>query len=156
VSPKTAPYGRGNHHSPLTSSRRDREDDSKGLARKIGKLPIVAPITASYEQALIARGIWDKRRVWYRSQKEHWIGWLSQYDGPGAYNRKTWKGRSAEFTYNHVRCPPMLLWLAEATGVPKKDVLAAKRSALKASQNLGGQSAALRRAIPWAIVEQLL
>jgi hypothetical protein len=87
----------------------------KGFARKIGKLRGTAPITASYERALIARGIWDNHGVWYTSQKEHWIGWLSQYDGPGAYNRKTWKGRSAEFAYNHVRCPPMcyglLRWL---------------------------------------------
>jgi hypothetical protein len=124
----------------------------KGFARKIGKLRGTAPITASYERALIARGIWDNHGVWYTSQKEHWIGWLSQYDGPGAYNRKTWKGRSAEFAYNHVRCPPMLLWLAEMAGVPKKNVLAARRSALEAPRNLGSQCAALREAIPWAVV----
>jgi hypothetical protein len=128
----------------------------KGLARKIGRLRVEAPVTASYQRTLIARGVWDDRGVWYTSQKEHWIGWLLQYDGPGAYNRKRWKGRSAEFAYNHVRCPPMLLWLAEAAGVPKKKVLAAKRSALKAPQNLSGQSAALRKAIPWPIIEQCI
>jgi hypothetical protein len=128
----------------------------KGLARKIGKLRVTAPIIASYERALIARGIWDNHGVWYTSQQEHWIGWLSQYEGPGAYNRKSWKGRSAEFAYNHVRCPPMLLWLAEMAGVSKKNVLAARRSALKAPRNLGSQCAALREAIPWALVESSL
>ena len=22
---------------------------------------------------------------WYKKQKEHWLGWLSEYDGLGAY-----------------------------------------------------------------------
>ena len=25
--------------------------------------------------------------VWYPNQKEHWLGWLREYDGPGAYDR---------------------------------------------------------------------
>ena len=29
----------------------------------------------------------DRDGVWYRTQKEHWLGWLSQYEGPGAYGR---------------------------------------------------------------------
>jgi hypothetical protein len=128
----------------------------KGLARKIRKLRVTAPITAGYERALIALGIWDNHSVWYKSQKQHWSGWLSQYDGPGAYNRKTWKGRSAEFAYNHVRCPPMLLWLAESVGISRKTLLAARRSALKAPRNLGSQCAALRSAIPWALIEASL
>src|SRR5580704_12913912 len=102
----------------------------RGLARKIKKFPAVVPITASYERSLVARGVWDSEGVWYESQKEHWIGWLSEYDGPGAYGRKRGRGRSAEFVYNHIGCPPMLLWLAEAAGVSKTRVLAAKRSAL--------------------------
>jgi len=128
----------------------------KRLAHKIRNLPVKAPITASYERVLIARNIWDDDGVWYTSQKEHWVEWLLEYDGPGAYNRKTSKGRSAELAYNHVRCPPMLLWLAEAAGVSKKQVLAAKRSALKARRNLGSQCAALRGAIPWSEIEGLL
>ena len=31
------------------------------------------------------RGTWG---TWYRSQEEHWRGWLADYDGPGYYNRK--------------------------------------------------------------------
>jgi hypothetical protein len=54
----------------------------RGLARKIRKLPTRPPITASYERALVARGIWNADGVWYTSQQEHWLGWLSEYGGP--------------------------------------------------------------------------
>jgi hypothetical protein len=31
----------------------------------------------------------DRPGKWYRTQQEHWLGWLGEYDGPGAYDRKT-------------------------------------------------------------------
>lgn len=36
----------------------------KSLSRKIKKLRIRAPITASYERALMARGVWSNEGVW--------------------------------------------------------------------------------------------
>jgi hypothetical protein len=126
------------------------------LRRKISKLRIAAPVTENYGQALIARGIWGTKDVWYSSQKEHWMGWLSEYDGPGAYGRKSWSGRTAEFVYNHINCPPMVLWLAEAAGVPKKDLLAAKRSALSGRQNRASHCALIRKAVPWSAIEERL
>jgi hypothetical protein len=125
----------------------------RGLARKIKILQAARPITASYERTLEIRGIWKSEGVWYRSQKEHWLGWLSEYDGPGAYGRKTQRGRSARFVYNHINCPPMLLWLAEATGVRRATVLAAKRSALATGRTRGAHCARIRKVIPWQIVE---
>jgi hypothetical protein len=122
------------------------------LRRKIGKLPPDVPITASYERALIARGILNNEGVWYTSQKQHWQGWLSQYNTPGAYNRKRWTGRSAEFAYNHIGCPPMLLWLAEAAGLPRSQILATKRAALSARRNRATHCAVIRKAIPWAAI----
>ena len=126
------------------------------LLRKIKTLPVKAPITASYGRALIARGVWDDEGVWYTSQKEHWLGWLSEYDGPGAYDRKSWTGRSAQFVYNHIGCPPMLLWLAEAAGVSRTKVLAAKRSALSARGNRATHCAKIRAVIPWPVIEERL
>jgi hypothetical protein len=64
----------------------------------------------------------------------------------------TRSGRAAEFVYNHTNCPPMLLWLAEAAGVSKRDVLAAMRIALLARRNRGTHCAVIRRAIPWSII----
>lgn len=128
----------------------------KALRRKIRKLPNEAQITAAYERVLIARGIWSSEGVWYTSQQEHWLGWLSEYDGPGAYRRKRWLGRSAEFVYNHIGCPPMLLWLAEAAGVSRREVLATKRSALAARRNRATHCAVIRKAIPWPAIEERL
>ena len=92
----------------------------KSLSRKIKGLRVSAPITASYERALMTRGVWSNQGVWYITQKEHWLGWLSQYDGPGAYGRKTRSGRSAEFVYNHINCPPMLLVGGSGRGIETK------------------------------------
>jgi hypothetical protein len=128
----------------------------KSLRTRIGKLRIAAPVTESYGKALIAREIWSDKEVWYSSQKEHWMGWLSEYDGPGAYGRKNWNGRTAEFAYNHIGNPSMLLWLAEAAGVPKKNLLAAKRSALSGRRNRTSHCALIRKAIPWSVIEEQL
>src|SRR6202158_4856670 len=128
----------------------------KSLRTRISKLRIAARVMESYAKALNEREIWSDKDVWYSSQKEHWMGWLSEYDGPGAYGRKTWSGRTAEFVYNHIGCPPMVLWLAEAAGVPKKEILAAKRSALSGGRNRGSHCALIRKAIPWSAIEERL
>jgi hypothetical protein len=128
----------------------------KLLSRKIKKLKAKPPITTGYERALAFRGVWNNGGVWYTSQKEHWLGWLSEYDGPGAYSRKKWKGRSAEFVYNHIGCPPMVLWLAEAAGVSKATVQAAKRAALSARRSRATHCAVIRKCIPWSVIEEKL
>jgi hypothetical protein len=125
------------------------------LSRKIRKLPEFPSITADFELALKRRGAWGKKPVWYTSQKQHWLGWLSEYHGQGAYGRKYQDG-SAEFAYNHIVCPPVVLWLGEAAGVPKARVIKAKQAALAAASVLAAQSAAIRRTIPWALIEKRL
>jgi hypothetical protein len=119
------------------------------LATRIRKLREKVPIATDFEDALRRN---RSKRVWYTSQKQHWLGWLSEYSGPGYYGRKN-SCRSAEFVYNHIVCPPMVLWLAEASGVPKVKVADAKRAALSSSPQLQAQSAAIRRIIPWEMIE---
>lgn len=68
------------------------------------------------------------RMKWCLTQHEHWIGWLSEYDGPGA------NGRDALATRCEVRVQPqcepeMLLYLAAATGVDTKKFSAASEAA---------------------------
>jgi hypothetical protein len=128
----------------------------RGLRRKIKLLKKRLPITTAFERALTKQGIWSADGVWYKSQKEHWLGWLSEYDGPGFYNRKVNGDRSAEYSYNHIVCPPMVLWLAEASGVEKSLVTVAKRTALKAPASLPSMSAAIRKVVTWAIIERAL
>lgn len=129
-----------------------RQISTATLMRKIARLPPVLPVTARFERALTKQGSWSREGVWYRSQKQHWTGWLSEYQSPGAYGRKGGDNRDAEFTYNHIVCPPMLLWLAEASGVPQDVLSRAVRDALAASPSLPSKCAAVRRNVPWSSI----
>src|ERR1035438_7108689 len=106
----------------------------RALRAKICKLDAQQPTTTSFELALEKIGVWKRSRVWYSTQKEHWLGWLREYNGPGYYDRKRWE-RTAEFVYNHIVCSPMVLWLGEASGVSAAKVRAAKKAALAAKPN---------------------
>jgi hypothetical protein len=129
-----------------------------GLARKIARLQEAAAITSSFEIQLFERGIWDyaRERRKYSSQKEHWIGWLSEYGTAGRYNRKNKRVRSAEVVYKRIGCPPMLLWLCEASKVTRRQVHSAMRAALTAGPNYRQQCAAIRAIVPWPDVESAL
>lgn len=100
------------------------------------------------------RRVYDAN-VWYRSQKEHWLGWLGSYDGPGGYGRKVHSGRDARFVYNHVVNPQMLFWLVEASGVESAFVDKA-REYEQAGPSLMSQSAWIRRHVKWETVEAAL
>src|SRR5579885_2598168 len=125
------------------------------LARKISSFAARPPITTDFESKLQVEGRWSRTGFWYGSQKQHWRGWLSGYHGPGFYKRKKW-GRDAKYAYNHLLCPPIVLWLAEASGVPKQTVMRAMKSALSASPSLASQCAAIRKVVPWEILEKRL
>lgn len=111
-----------------------------GIARfrqAIGRLPADDPVV-------------DPKK-WYATQKQHWIGWLGEYHGPGFYGRKAGSRRDAEFAYNHIVEPKMLLWLVAAAGVESALVDRARRAA-KRSSTLAGKAAAVRRHVPWPLV----
>jgi hypothetical protein len=128
------------------------------LARRIKKYSERAPITRSFEIELTARGLWDPEREKkkYPSQKMHWLGWLSEYGGAGAFNRKNRGVRSAEIVYNRIVCPPMVLWLTETAGVPKRQVKLAMQSALFVAPSFARQCAAMRKIISWSTLEGYL
>lgn len=94
--------------------------------------------------------------AWYRSQKEHWLGWLATYTGPGVYGRTPRNDRTAQFVYNRIQCAPMLFWLAEATGVPQGPLGRAYGAVRAASKHPASQCRALRRVIPWEMVAEHL
>lgn len=117
--------------------------------------------SASIRDLLVAIGrlredepVHDARK-WYRTQKEHWLGWLSEYNGPGAYKRKVTAGRDARFAYNHIVEPKMLVYLAEASGVPQAQAVAA-REVLRSKASLASQAAAVRKIVPWGTIEAAL
>ena len=91
------------------------------------------------------------------TQKEHWLGWLGAYNGPGAYGRQKWeKNAPAEQIYNRAVNPAMVLWLGEAAGVPEATVKKAASAALKAGETLMSKAAAIRKVIPWSLIEERL
>ena len=91
----------------------------------------------------------------YRTQKEHWLGWLDPTSGTGTYPRRSAPDRDARYVYNHVVEPQMLLWLISASGVAPERVQAATRAAAAAS-SLAGKSAAIRKQVPWPDVAAAL
>ncbi|WHZ27827.1 MAG: hypothetical protein OJF51_002624 [Nitrospira sp.] len=93
--------------------------------------------------------------AWYESQKEHWVGWLFHYNSPGAYDRKVTNGRDARFVYNHVVCPGLLAYLADASGVSRRLVREAKLIAASKGAEMQ-RAGAIRRIIPWETVQAAL
>jgi hypothetical protein len=117
-------------------------------------LGAVQPIVQEFEAAILERATRKKDR-WHNNQKEHWLCWLSEYDGPGFYGRKSWKV-SAKNVYNRAVNPSMVLWLGEASGVPTDRVKAAAVAALNAPERMESQSAAIRRIVAWSDIEQAI
>ena len=125
------------------------------LLRHVESLPRDTPRHKELEQTLqIGVGF---GRAWYGSQKEHWQRWLADYSGPGAYGRAPRGGRPASYVYNHIRCAPMLFWLAEAAAVPDDLLERAYKAVVQHKSADGGtQCATLRRVIPWAEILAVL
>ena len=92
---------------------------------------------------------------WYLTQREHWLGWLSQYNGPGAYGRKGGEGRDARFAYNHIVCPEMLLYLVRAIPL-RPEIIQAVESAYESGGTLMAKSGAIRKVAPWSEIYQAL
>lgn len=128
--------------------------DAKGLRAVIEKLPK----QGEYSQKLEAHPhLAINRDPWYKSQKEHWLGWLGDYDGPGFYQRKTHAGRDAKYIYNHIMCSPMLLYLPEALGVSIELIKKAYGEVIKDNNpKMAKQCAIIRSIIPFEVFEEHL
>src|SRR5687768_2740040 len=92
---------------------------------------------------------------WYQTQKEHWLGWLDEYHGPGAYNRQVNEKRDAKYAYNHIVNHEMLLWLIRASKVNPTLVKAALSSS-KRAPTMQEKSSAIRKHVPWEEVRSSL
>ena len=97
----------------------------------------------------------DYRSVWYSSQREHIAGWLDEYDGRGAYNRKNPSTSSKAF-YGRFKCAPGLLWLAEALGEDQDTCRRAIAAADEAGPNPASECGAFRKVVPWSRIIELL
>jgi hypothetical protein len=134
-------------------------DTPKELRFWIAHLSPESPITDRFSEQRLALGRkkgaqQEQKNPWYFTQHEHWLGWLREQDGPGYYGRKNWN-RSAEFVYNHINNPKMLIYLAEAAGIRKSVVHKAVRSAL-ACRTMAAMTGTIRVLLPWPLVERAL
>ncbi len=100
----------------------------------------------------------EKELEWKKenTMKEGWLRWLSQYNEPGAYQRKKLDRQDAEFVYNHLLAPDLLLWLGEASGVSKEIVLSAIAAYRESKPPKASQCLAIRQKIPWPTIEAAL
>lgn len=89
-------------------------------------------------------------------RREQWLRWLNEYDEPGYYNRLPNMNRSAKFAYNHMSSPGMLLWLIQAARVKKGLVELAESDYNRAPDNVHTQCAAIRKRVPWDVLERAL
>lgn len=125
----------------------------------IARLSPVSPMTdrfsAQWRALNRTEGQQEQKHVWYRTQHQHWLGWLRAYEGPGGYGRADWN-RSARFVYSHVDNPQMPIYLAEASGLPKALVRRAAAAALERPSAMVSMSAAIRRVITWEAVKVAL
>lgn len=93
--------------------------------------------------------------IWYKTQKEHWLGWLNEYRGPGAYGRKGGVNREAKFAYNHAVNYLMFIWIIEAAGVDPKLVKQTK-AIVNTKKSLQANSAAIRKIVPWEVLAKAI
>ena len=126
--------------------------DSEDLRERIAYLDPRGPTLHRLEGRLGRH----ERRYWYVTQQEHWLGWLREQDGPGAYGRKGLGRKSAEQVYNRINCAPMLVWLAEAVRVPQPDLKRACRAVVAAPDVGSAQCAAFRAVVPWSVIDARL
>jgi hypothetical protein len=132
--------------------RRRTKMTPRELGERIKHLPSKAPLAESLRRTMSGD---EEADLGSEMRKNQFVNWLAGYDGPGYYGRLNWN-RSAEFAYNHMHSASALMWLAEAAGVPRFALEKAMAEVLGAEPNMPSQAAALRRVLPWALVEALL
>jgi hypothetical protein len=124
------------------------------LIRIVESLPSYTSMWQNFETVWSARYVRNKI-PWYEHQKEHLLGWLAEYGGPGGYNRQGGQGRDARFFYNHFQCVPGLVWFAEAAGIYVR-LEKGSSLALGAGPNFARQSALFRKAVTWETIEKAI
>ena len=99
-------------------------------------------------------GIDEYRIPVTRTQRSHWLGWLSEYAGPGYYGRKG-RNYDAKFVYNHVVCPELLIYLIRNIGL-SNEVVRAAEEAYYSGTSMMATSGAIRKVVPWAMIYKLV
>jgi hypothetical protein len=89
------------------------------------------------------------------THKDHWIGWLEEYNGPGYYGRSNWH-RDAQFVYQHLNCGPMIVWLNEAAGEDAALINRTIREMRRSGPRAQTEAMTVRRLLPWERAARLV
>jgi hypothetical protein len=109
------------------------------------------------ERIGIGAGFHDK---WYRSQKEHMLGWLVVQEAQARMKDKEPSRVDGRGMWGRLKCSPMMFWLAEAGGVSESRLDEAEKAAEAAARinpKDGEPHGKLMRAIlPWEVVAEAI
>ncbi len=134
-------------------------DTPKALFERIELLSPKSPLSDAFAarwNGQTADGASPRERAfaWNPTQHGHWLGWLAGYDRDAHGSKEA--TRSAEFVYNHILNPQMLIWLAEAVGLSSRRIELATTAALANTKSLATMSGAIRKVVSWRTVERAL
>ncbi len=94
---------------------------------------------------------------WYRSQREHWLGWLIYQQCEASRKGVDFTNHFAQPTWNRLKCSPAMFWMAEAACVESSVLDEAEAAAIEATKlnpkdgNPHGRM--MRTSLPWHLVE---
>ncbi|PRY19293.1 hypothetical protein CLV78_1259 [Aliiruegeria haliotis] len=128
------------------------------LIQFIAGFPEHPPATTQLEQEIkIGTGFHNK---WYRSQREHWLGWMAWQ----CYQQRL-KGNDpsrvdAKGVWSRLKCSPLMFWLAECAGV-EEDILnkateQAKKAARINPKDGNPHGTLIREVLPWEVLADAL
>lgn len=97
---------------------------------------------------------------WYRSQREHWLGWIVRQEYIAIESGKDVGAITARRRWSGLNCIPMMFWLAEVAGVPDEQLSevesAARDLAQRKPHDCPEHGKGIRQVLPWKVVEQCL
>jgi hypothetical protein len=130
----------------------------ENLLRYIAGYPDTPPRTVALEQEIrIGTGFHGK---WYRSQKEHWLGYVGYKRALWAAQGKNYNLERAQGHWSRTHCFPMLFWLAECAGVDsiilETAEVAARRVAAVTGSDHPSHGKAAREVLPWLLVQRAI
>ncbi|AML52828.1 hypothetical protein [Falsihalocynthiibacter arcticus] len=116
------------------------------------------PRTTALEQKIkIGTGYHGK---WYRSQREHWLGWMFYQDAKAHEKGKDPGVLPAKPVWNRLKCSPSMFWLAEASGVSSSLLDAAEDAAIRATlinpKDGNPHGRLMREVLPWGVIDDAL
>lgn len=124
------------------------------LKTYLASYPERPPRTVALEQRIqIGTGFHGK---WYRSQREHWLGWSVVQECQSRMLGKEPAEIDAGTVWGRLKCSPMMFWLAECAGVSDALLDEAESKAIEASGinatdgNPHGKK--MRSVLPWSLV----